>query len=155
MMRKNTRFRLYLALLSACYLVGGVFLLGYQSRAYERRMSRLESGFESKLESLRSLKASEPEDSSSTSSSASSSDSSSGYNGPDYFVLGSGRTGKWGYIDILYLDGAQNRFYFKWGNKRHLDQVMYRLEVENMRHKYGIGLPRETERPSASWLGSY
>ena len=50
MIRKNTRFRLYLAFLSVVYVVGVFFLLNRQAAAYSRRMERLESEFAERLQ---------------------------------------------------------------------------------------------------------
>ena len=139
MIRKNTRFRLYLAFLSVVYVVGVFFLLNRQAAAYSRRMERLESDFAERLQRFERSPVSSDLPASASSVSVDDAplrDSSEEI--PLYFVRGSGRSGRWGYIDILFPDGLRNRYYFRWASRRDLLRIPDRIRQDAFLRKYGI-----------------
>lgn len=152
MIRKNTRFRLYLAFLSVVYVAGVFFLLNRQAAAYSRRMERLESDFSERLRRVehsalssesRASVASVPVDDVPLRDSLEEI--------PLYFVRGSGRSGRWGYIDILFPDGLRNRYYFRWASRRDLLRIPDRIRQDALLCKYGINdggfvSPRSSDR---------
>ena len=137
MMRKNTRFRLYLWCLSFLYVSGFSFLLWRQSSLNQKRFSEFVSSYEDRFVELSSSLRSSSE-ASSVSSSVSSSSEASSDDPPEYFVLGSGQGPRYGYIDILFLDGSKNRYYFRKHSRSDLDFVVQSIERDRFLKKWNI-----------------
>lgn len=141
MMRKNTRFRLYLAFLAGFYLLGVVFLLNRQAAAYQARMDRMEKDFERRFEDAKKTASANPEKKDVPEPVPDTSQAPV-YDGPDYFVLGSGRCGKYGYLDIMFADSWRNRYYFRRdlrSARRDLHRMIQRIEQDSFFHRWQIG----------------
>lgn len=130
MIRKNTRFRIYVLLLTLSYVGGVSFLLNRQAVASARRLRALESSFEKRLDELRPSFSDRTTTTTTTATTTGDSSSSP----PRYFVLGSGRSGRWGYVDILFPDQSKNRYYFRCDVKRDLDAFSDRLALDSYLH---------------------
>lgn len=139
MIRKNTRFRIYLLTLSLLYAGGMFFLLHRQSAAYERRLQKQAENYDKKLTEV-VQKVSEGSSVVSVSDPVSPSlGQEEVYSGPSYFLMGSGHTGRWGYLDIMFQDGYRNRYYFRRGVRADLDWVMMSIDRDDFLHRWGIG----------------
>lgn len=137
MIRKNTRFRLYVLALTLSFSIASIFLLHRQRLIFERRLADVLATFERRLSDMPSpVPADGGSDGGDVSDDKLSDNSVDDF--PRYFLLGSGRSRGWGYLDIQFLDGDVNRYFYRVAVRSDLDRMIYRLELDSFLHYHGL-----------------
>lgn len=141
--RKDTVFRLYLALFCAFFLFSSLFLISAQSRFYKREIVALRSQLRdvsaevSKINSVSSSRET-PSDDSRASSTVRSRE-------PDpFWIEGHGTNRKWAYLDICFPDGYRARYYFRpWPSKAELVSLHRRISHDSVIHSFPLDSDEE------------